>query len=198
MSEPRSWVEGPDDPREGLIYFSESTGKASALPGVGLLLAKITKGERPVMVSAKWLGDFTPWVYALAAIHYQRSEDRPSRVAASRCRRAYVLDFACPNGPEAEQIELWGNPGAFEEMVGKAMAGALADLGAGEFAALADLACRIEAADRELDRDEAACVGAIIRATQEAGGVPVKKAVRQLWVDSTGGSDQRFKSILCV
>jgi hypothetical protein len=192
----QEWVEGPDDPRDGLIYFCGSKKKAQALPGVGLLLATITKGERPGMVSAKRLGDFHPWVYALAAIHYQRYEDRPSRVAASRCRRAYVLNFACPNGPESAQIELWGNPRGFEEFVGKAMARAFADHGAGEFEAIAKLACRIESADRNLDCEEAACVGAIINATQEAGSVPVKKVVRELWMDSTKGSEQRFKSIL--
>lgn len=193
---PDGWTAGPDDPRAGLLSYSKRTGKARAIPGVGLILANLTKGERPETVRAKRNGDFDPWVYGLAAIHYQRSQRALERLAASRCRRAYVLNFAMPNGSSDDQIRLWGNADAFESFVGKSLVTALSEHGAPELAAIADLASRIEKTDRELDRVEAQLLGAIIKAAQEECAPPTKKAVKEIWMAESNSSEGQFKSLL--
>lgn len=195
---PDGWTAGPDDPRAGLLSYSKRTGKARAIPGVGLILESLTKGERPESVASKAHGDFTPWVYALAAIHYQRSEIDLRRLAASRCRRAYVINYAIPNGPLEDQIKLWGNPGEFESFVGARLGRALSTYGASELACIANLASRIERADpdRENDNVEKDFLKAIIKAAQEECAPPTKKAVKEIWMAESKSSEGHFKSLL--
>lgn len=185
------WTAGMHDTASGGLQYAKISGKARALPCVRLALAPITKGERADSVCAKYDGDFHPWVYAMAAIHWQRKIP----VYAMICRDAFVKELH--HHTEAERRILLCDENAFADFIGKELVVRMREDGSEEIAAINSLLERVEKKARSVTPEERDLLRAIESATVTAGDIPTKKAVREIWLAGRlDRSLERFRRVM--
>jgi len=147
-----------------------------ALPSLRFALAPMTKGECGDSVSAKDGRDFHPWVYALAAIRWQRKIP----VYAMICRGAFVRELH--HHSDGEREILLCDENRFADFIGKALVDKIREHGSEETAAINSLLSKLEKKARSVTPEERDFLRAMEAVTQAAADEPINNTVRERWM----------------